>query len=120
MYSNDVALLQLEYSFGINVPIATLDSSYDFSDRDVGYVLKRKGSVPVPLWSRKACAATLQSDDTTVLCAGGILGYDACQGDSGSPLLVNGRPMQDTGVGKQGNRGCMPASHQFEISLTRT
>lgn len=96
-YSFDAAILELKAPAYEDDPI-TLEPSTEFAD-GTSATFYSKGYSPsglgmlnmrLPLWSRKKCEATVPDVDSSILCAGGQAGMDACAGDSGSPLVLSG------------------------------
>ncbi|GAB9470337.1 hypothetical protein Gpo141_00007584 [Globisporangium polare] len=97
MYSFDAAVLELAAP-AYHLPVA-INTTSDFVDgtggsmysfgaaTDSTTVLLR--NIKLALWSRKKCQSTIPSVDSSALCAGGLPGFDACTGDSGSPLVVD-------------------------------
>jgi secreted trypsin-like serine protease len=99
-FSYDVAILELEIP-AYSQPI-WLDNSKDYSEgmeatmygygaidslsKELSPVVK---IIDVPLLPKTKCEQILPEVDESVLCAGGESGKDACQGDSGSPLVIS-------------------------------
>ncbi|KAF2900479.1 hypothetical protein ILUMI_05705 [Ignelater luminosus] len=101
--SNDIALLRLERDIEytdfirpICLPPENSSAPKEGTELAVsGWGATEDGStksavkikVSVPIISNETCNKTLHNIQSTQLCAGGVSGRDACQGNSGGPLV---------------------------------
>ncbi|KAL3672650.1 hypothetical protein V7S43_001945 [Phytophthora oleae] len=101
-YSDDFALLELETASSFTpVKLAAADDS-DFkagaTATALGWGLTNEGGsmskelrrVDLPLISDKECKQMSDIDDT-MMCAGGLISEDVCDGDYGGPLVIESR-----------------------------
>ncbi|KAL3664580.1 hypothetical protein V7S43_010331 [Phytophthora oleae] len=99
LFPNDYAILELEMPSSFSpAKLAAADDS-DFAPgkattmlgwgytTDNGTVSYELRGVELPLWDDENCTKTMDTDNSMV-CAGGLVGKDSCERDSGGPLVL--------------------------------
>ncbi|KAL1400247.1 hypothetical protein pipiens_007588 [Culex pipiens pipiens] len=123
-FNYDVTVLRISENFLIDflAPIKLVDNTITTGCPDqlatvIGWGTAEDSYVPLILQElqvliqpRKVCEAVwIEQITDTMICAGGVVGEDTCNGDSGGPLICNG---YQVGIVSWGSRKCaieMPA-----------
>ena len=104
---NDVSLVELSEPVSLSIPTVLIgDAPQSGTATAIGYGLTTEGGVSsdvlmqvdVPIVSNEVCSSSYQDVTPSKMCAG-RMGKDSCNGDSGGPLMFDGKQAGITAYG---------------------